>query len=93
MNYTLVKDLYKRTEKYIGQKIKVSGWVKTLRNSKNFGFIELNDGTFFNNIQIVFDDKLDNFEDICKFTQVKLKYINYLIQTILFKRKILVLNF
>ncbi len=68
MNYTLVKDLYKRTEKYIGQKIKVSGWVKTLRNSKNFGFIELNDGTFFNNIQIVFDDKLDNFEDICKLT-------------------------
>ncbi len=68
MDYTLVKDLYKRTEKYIGQKINVAGWVKTLRNSKAFGFIELNDGTFFNNVQIVFDDKLDNFEDVCKLT-------------------------
>ncbi len=68
MEYTLVKDLYRNTEKYIGQEVNVAGWVKTMRNSKNFGFIELNDGTFFNNIQIVFDDKLDNFNDICKLT-------------------------
>ena len=54
MNYILVKDLFRNTEKYIGQAVKVAGWVKTMRNSKNFGFIELNDGTFFNNIQIVF---------------------------------------
>ena len=68
MKYTLVKDLYRDTEKHIGQEVKVAGWVKTMRNSKNFGFIELNDGTFFNNIQIVFDDKLDNFNDVCKLT-------------------------
>ncbi len=68
MNYTLVKDLFRNTDKYIGQDIKVSGWVKTMRNSKNFGFIELNDGTFFNNVQIVFDNNLSNFEDICKLT-------------------------
>ncbi len=68
MDYTLVKDLYKNTEKFIGKKVKIAGWVKTLRNSKAFGFIELNDGSFFNNLQIVFDDKLNNFADICKLT-------------------------
>ena len=68
MNYILVKDLFKNTEKYIEKEVKVAGWVKTMRNSKVFGFIELNDGTFFNNIQIVFDNKLNNFADICKLT-------------------------
>ncbi len=68
MDYTLVKDLYRNTEKYLGKKIQVAGWVRTVRNSKAFGFIEMNDGTFFNNVQIVFDDKLDNFSDICKLT-------------------------
>ena len=68
MNYILVKDLFKNTEKYIEKEVKVAGWVKTMRNSKVFGFIELNDGTFFNNIQIVFDDKLNNFADVCKLT-------------------------
>ncbi len=68
MNYTLVKDLFRNTEKFLGQDIKVAGWVKTMRNSKNFGFIELNDGTFFNNVQIVFDNNLSNFEEVCKLT-------------------------
>src|SRR5699024_11191295 len=44
----------------------LSGWLRTLRDSKNFGFIELNDGSFFKNVQIVFDDKLNNFEEIRK---------------------------
>ena len=68
MEYTLVKDLFKNTKKFIGQEVSVAGWVKTMRNSKVFGFIELNDGTFFNNIQVVFDEKLDNFSDVCKLT-------------------------
>ena len=68
MDYILIRDLFKNTDKYIEKEIKVAGWVKTVRNSKVFGFIELNDGTFFNNIQIVFDDKLTNFADICKLT-------------------------
>lgn len=46
----------------------MSGWVRTVRSSKNFGFIELNDGTFFKNIQVVFDEKLDNFAEIGKFS-------------------------
>lgn len=68
MSYTLVKELYLNQDKYVDQTVSVSGWVRTVRNSKNFGFIELNDGTFFKNIQIVFSDKLTNFSDICKLT-------------------------
>lgn len=66
--YTLVKDLYRNTDLYIGKKVKIGGWVRTLRNSKSFGFIELNDGTFFKNVQVVFDDKLNNFDEIGKAT-------------------------
>ncbi len=62
----LVKDLYKNTEAYIDNTIEVSGWVRTLRDSKNFGFIELNDGSFFKNVQVVFDNSLSNFEDVRK---------------------------
>ena len=66
MKNILVKDLYRNTEKYLSQEVQISGWVKTLRDSKNFGFIELNDGSFFKNVQIVFDSNLSNFEDIKK---------------------------
>ena len=68
MENTLVKSLYRETEKYVDKKVQVSGWVKTVRNSKNFGFIELNDGSFFKNIQIVFTDKLKNFAEVSKLT-------------------------
>ena len=68
MENTLVKELYKNSDSYIGKDIEVSGWVKTVRDSKSFGFIELNDGSFFKNVQIVFDDSLENFDDICKLT-------------------------
>ena len=54
----LVKDLYRNTDSYINNTVKISGWVKTLRDSKTFGFIELNDGSFFKNIQVVFDNIL-----------------------------------
>ncbi len=67
MVYTRVKDIWRQYESFIGKTVTVSGWIRTLRSSKNFGFIELNDGTFFKNLQIVFDDKQSNFEEICKF--------------------------
>ncbi len=63
-----IKNLYKETEKYLGKEIEVTGWVRTVRDSKTFGFIEVNDGTFFSNLQIVFTDELANFEEICKLT-------------------------
>lgn len=63
-----IRDLYKQTEKYVNQEITLEAWVKTLRDSKTFGFIEINDGTFFKNVQIVFTDKLSNFEKVKKLT-------------------------
>ena len=62
----LIKNLYSNIDTYADKEITVEGWVKTVRDSKTFGFIELNDGTFFKNIQIVFEDSLDNFEEVCK---------------------------
>jgi asparaginyl-tRNA synthetase len=62
----LVKDLYRDVNSYVGDIVEVSGWVKTVRDSKSFGFIELNDGSFFQNVQIVFDTGLGNFENIRK---------------------------
>jgi asparaginyl-tRNA synthetase len=66
MENVLVKNLYRNTNDYIGKEIQVSGWVRTVRDSKTFGFIELNDGSFFKNVQIVFADNLANFAEICK---------------------------
>ncbi len=68
MNFkkVLVKDLYRDVNSYVGDIVEVSGWVKTVRDSKSFGFIELNDGSFFQNVQIVFDTGLGNFENIRK---------------------------
>ena len=61
-----IKDIFKNVEKYLEKEIKIEGWVRTLRASKAFGFIELNDGSFFKNVQIVFEDnKLSNFAEIC----------------------------
>lgn len=68
MEKVSIKDLYKNFEDYIGKDVEIEGWVKTVRDSKTFGFIEINDGTFFNNLQIVFNDSLENFADICKLT-------------------------
>jgi asparaginyl-tRNA synthetase len=68
MENVLVRELFKNSEEYYTKEIKVSGWVRTVRDSKTFGFIELNDGSFFKNLQIVFDDTLSNFSEICKLT-------------------------
>jgi asparaginyl-tRNA synthetase len=68
MPYTDIKDLYQNQSKYLGQKIKVGAWMRTIRDSKQFGFIEVNDGTFFKGLQVVFDNNLNNFFDIIKFT-------------------------
>ena len=61
-----IKKIYRDTDAYLNKEIRVEGWIRTLRSSKSFGFIEVNDGTFFKNLQIVFDEKLDNFKEICK---------------------------
>ncbi len=66
METVLVKSLYRESEKYADQDVCISGWIRTLRSSKAFGFIEVNDGSFFKNLQVVFEDSLDNFKDIEK---------------------------
>lgn len=67
MDLTTVKSLYRSTAEYANKEVTLGGWVRTMRVSKNFGFIELNDGSFFKNIQIVFEaEKLSNYEEISK---------------------------
>jgi len=59
-----ISEIYKNAEKFANEKVKIAGWVRTVRDSKTFGFIELNDGSYFKNVQIIFEDKLNNFNDI-----------------------------
>lgn len=66
MNLVTVKELYRNTEKYIDQVIEVGGWVRSVRDSKTFGFIVVNDGTFFETLQVVYHDTMDNFAEISK---------------------------
>lgn len=63
---TQVRDLFKETEKYIGQKIAVGGWVRSIRDSKTFGFMVIHDGSCFETLQVVFHDGMGNFAEICK---------------------------
>jgi asparaginyl-tRNA synthetase len=60
-------EIFSNPEEYYGKSVSINGWIKTLRASNKFGFIELNDGTSFNNIQIVFEENLENFNDIKKY--------------------------
>ena len=66
MKNSLVKELYNQATEMEGQKVSLTGWIKTIRGSKKFGFIELNDGSFFKNVQIVMDDTLENYEEVVK---------------------------
>lgn len=68
MQNVLVRDLYRNPEAYAGKQIQVSGWIRTSRASKAFGFMEVNDGSFFKNVQIVFEEGLANFKEIGKFS-------------------------
>lgn len=66
MELTNIKDLYRRKEEYLEQEVTVGGWVRSIRNSKNFGFIVVNDGTFFEPLQVVYHDGLANFSEVEK---------------------------
>lgn len=63
-----VKDIYSDYKKYLGKSVRLTGWVKSVRSSKSFGFIVLSDGTFFNTVQVVFDDQLENFGALSRLT-------------------------
>lgn len=66
MQKLLIRNLFREKENYVDKVITISGWIRTLRSSNAFGFIELNDGSFFKNLQIVFGSELDNFKEISK---------------------------
>jgi len=66
MDLTDIKELYRNREAYIDKEVTVGGWVRSIRDSKTFGFIVINDGTFFEPLQIVYGDTLSNFDAISK---------------------------
>lgn len=66
MDITLVKSLYRETEKHMDKEVKINGWVRTVRDSKNFAFVEVNDGSFFKNVQVILESSLENFKELCK---------------------------
>ncbi len=67
MQRTELKNLFASVSSYTDSPVTVAGWVKTIRNNKSLGFIEINDGTCFKNLQVVFEDsKINNFNEISK---------------------------
>ena len=66
MELISVRELYKNTAAYADRTIEIGGWVRNRRPSKQFGFIMLNDGTYFNPVQIVYNDTIENFQEISK---------------------------
>ncbi len=65
---TTIKDIYTRPDEFLDKEVFIEGWVRTLRASNKFGFIEVNDGTYFSNLQVVFDDQMENFKEISKYS-------------------------
>ena len=59
-----VKKLYERLDDYKGSEIVLQGWIRNHRKQKEYGFIDFNDGTFFKSVQVVYDDKLDCFDEV-----------------------------
>ena len=66
MDLMTIRELYKNQEEYLDKKITIGGWVRSIRDSKTFGFIVVNDGTYFQPLQVVYSDKLENFAEISK---------------------------
>lgn len=66
MELTEIKSLFRSREEYIGKTVTIGGWVRSNRASKNFGFLVLNDGTFFEPLQVVYGDQLENFQQLVK---------------------------
>ena len=66
MELISVRELFKNTDAYAGKVVEIGGWVRNRRPSKQFGFIVLNDGTYFTPVQVVYDDSIENFQEISK---------------------------
>ena len=66
MELLSVREIFRNKEQYLDKEIEIGGWVRSIRDSKTFGFIVLNDGTFFEPIQVVYNDQMDNFAQVSK---------------------------
>ena len=66
MDLTNIRELFRNQQQYTDKEVTIGGWVRSNRKSKAFGFLMVNDGTFFEPVQIVYGDGLENFEDIGK---------------------------
>ncbi len=66
MQLTDIKELYRNQKKYAGAEVTIGGWIRSNRDSRNFGFLMINDGTFFEALQVVYGDALPNFDEIRK---------------------------
>ena len=61
-----IREIYKNSEQFLNKEVKIGGWIRSIRGSKHFGFLVLHDGTFFKPIQVVYEEKLANFQEISK---------------------------
>ena len=66
MKLTTIREIYKNREAYLDKEVTVGGWVRSVRDSKTFGFIVLHDGSYFETLQIVYHDEMENFAEISK---------------------------
>ncbi|MCM1160559.1 MAG: asparagine--tRNA ligase [Roseburia sp.] len=66
MELISIKQLFRNKEEYLGKEVTVGGWLRSIRDSKTFGFLVINDGTFFEPLQVVYSDSLENFSQISK---------------------------
>lgn len=66
MDLITVREIYKKQETFLNSQVTVGGWVRSLRDSKSFGFIVLNDGSYFETLQVVYHDTMENFSEISK---------------------------
>jgi len=66
MELISVRELFKEKEKFAGKEVTVGGWIRSVRDSKTFGFIVLSDGTYFETLQVVYHDNMENFAEVSK---------------------------
>ena len=69
MELVTVRELFKNREQYLDKKVTVGGWIRSIRDSKTFGFIVVNDGSYFEPLQVVYHDKMENFDEISRMSE------------------------
>ncbi len=67
MKKVVIRQLYRNTEKYLNDLVEITGWVRSNRAQKQFGFLMVNDGTYFETVQVVYEDALENFKEVQKY--------------------------